>query len=404
MPPTPSTLPISAIRVGRRHRKHLGDLQDLAASIAEVGLLHPIVVTPDRKLIAGERRLRAVRILDWTKVPVRVVDLDDIIRGEHAENTHRLDFLPSEIAAIAKAIRPLEEAAARERMLAGRPSGKLPQGRRRTSERIAKVAGIGRRTLEKIEAVVAAAKTNPRKYGKLADEMDRTGRVDGVYRELKQRQERTANYESRTTKGCCVDDLRALAKSGYQAKVIYVDAPSRHEVYNGEGKSRSAERRYNTLTVEEIKHLGPLVRSVAAKDCALFYWCSGATYADALEVVRAWGFECKTIALVWVKTTPRAKASLNGKGLHWGMGSYTRANVEVVLLATRGKPRRLANDVHQIVFAPVGNHSAKPEEVRRRIERLYAGPYLELFGRSNVTGWTVWGNEVEREEFLQAAE
>jgi N6-adenosine-specific RNA methylase IME4 len=51
-------------------------------------------------------------------------------------------------------------------------------------------------------------------------------------------------------------------------------------------------------------------------------------------------------------------------------------------------------DVHQVVMAPVGEHSAKPDEVRRRIERLLNGPYLELFARKPVEGWTVWGNEV----------
>ncbi len=45
-------------------------------------------------------------------------------------------------------------------------------------------------------------------------------------------------------------------------------------------------------------------------------------------------------------------------------------------------------------------HSEKPEEVRRRIERLYAGPYLELFGRREAPGWWVWGNEIARDAFL----
>jgi len=50
--------------------------------------------------------------------------------------------------------------------------------------------------------------------------------------------------------------------------------------------------------------------------------------------------------------------------------------------------------VHQVVIAPVGEHSEKPDEVRRRIERLLPGPYLELYGRKQVEGWCVWGNEV----------
>ena len=66
-----------------------------------------------------------------------------------------------------------------------------------------------------------------------------------------------------------------------------------------------------------------------------------------------------------------------------GMGYYTRANSEPCLLATRGSPLRLAFDVPQVILAPVGAHSAKPNEAHARIERLVAGPYLELFARKS---------------------
>ena len=53
-------------------------------------------------------------------------------------------------------------------------------------------------------------------------------------------------------------------------------------------------------------------------------------------------------------------------------------------------------DVPQVIMAPVGEHSQKPEEARRRIERLLNGPYLELYGRKPVDGWTVWGDQIVR--------
>ena len=79
-------LAIKKIRVRDRFRKDLGDIDSLAASIDEVGLLHPIVVRPDGRLIAGERRLAACKELGWTSVPVTFVDLKEVIRGEFAEN------------------------------------------------------------------------------------------------------------------------------------------------------------------------------------------------------------------------------------------------------------------------------------------------------------------------------
>ena len=58
-------LPISKIKVSSRYRKDLGDLAGLAASVKELGLLHPVVVRSDRRLIAGERRLQACKLLGW---------------------------------------------------------------------------------------------------------------------------------------------------------------------------------------------------------------------------------------------------------------------------------------------------------------------------------------------------
>ena len=86
------------------------------------------------------------------------------------------------------------------------------------------------------------------------------------------------------------------------------------------------------------------------------------------------------------------------------MGYATRANTEPVLLGVKGEPRRLAADVHQVVIAPVGEHSAKPDEAYKRIGRLYPGPYLELFARHGRPHWTVWGNEIPCEVMAAAGQ
>jgi ParB family chromosome partitioning protein len=70
-----SVRPIADIRVPRRHRRDFGDIASLAASIKEIGLLHPVVIRPDGTLISGERRLMAVRQLGWDHVPVRVMEI-----------------------------------------------------------------------------------------------------------------------------------------------------------------------------------------------------------------------------------------------------------------------------------------------------------------------------------------
>ena len=69
---------IRDVQVRRRHRKDLGDIDSLAASMADVGLLQPIVLRPDMTLVAGERRLMAAEQLGWQDVLAHVVsNLDE---------------------------------------------------------------------------------------------------------------------------------------------------------------------------------------------------------------------------------------------------------------------------------------------------------------------------------------
>jgi hypothetical protein len=179
-------LKIDTIKVGQRHRHDLGDIESLAASIKAVGLLHPPVVTPDRKLIAGKRRLAACKHLGWESVPVTVADLDHIVRGEFAENAHRKDFLPSEIASIMRELEPVEKAAAVERMTLGKVSPGSEPGRAR--DKVAAYAGISGRTLDKIKTVVEAAEKDPERFGPLVEAMDRTGKIDRYHGELRRAQ------------------------------------------------------------------------------------------------------------------------------------------------------------------------------------------------------------------------
>jgi N6-adenosine-specific RNA methylase IME4 len=213
--------------------------------------------------------------------------------------------------------------------------------------------------------------------------------------------ERAKKRHSKIIKhGCVVDDLVALADSGKRFPVIYADPAWPWETWGGpSGKIHSApDNHYGTHGLDDIARLP--VAALAADDCALLLWCTGPhiTIGTHVEIIKAWGFKPSTMAFVWVKENS------SGDGLHSGQGYWTQANAEVCFIATKGSPLRLATDVHQVVMASVGEHSAKPEEVRRRIERLFAGPYLELYGREPVPGWTVWGNEIPRAQFADAAE
>lgn len=153
-------MPIRQIVVGERHRKDMGDLDALASSIADIGLLQPIGVAPNNRLIFGERRLRACRdILGLTEVEVRVIDMPSIVVGENAENEIRKDFTVSERVAIAAAIR--EELGSRQGQRTDKELvqeiAEVPKGQK-TADFAAKKAGFGNReTFRQAEHVVTHA-------------------------------------------------------------------------------------------------------------------------------------------------------------------------------------------------------------------------------------------------------
>jgi len=210
--------------------------------------------------------------------------------------------------------------------------------------------------------------------------------VSNVVRAKTIENEREA-YDASKDQGGTIEDLTALGALGFQAGVIYADPPWSFEAYSVKGKQRSAERYYDTMSLADLCAMRPAIDAIAAPDCALLMWGVWPELPGALEVIEAWGFTYKTAGFVWVKTNADETPAT-------GMGYWSRANTEPCFLATRGNPKRLAMDVHQVAMAPRGEHSAKPDEVRTRIERLLPGPYIELFARAPVAGWTTWGNEV----------
>ena len=174
---------LARIKVGPRFREDPGDVASLAASIRAVGLLHPIVISHDLGLITGARRLAACRALGIRKIPVTIVSLNSEarLRAELDENACRLDFTPSEMVAIKRAVEDRlrtpqhvhEDGRDRETFAV---SG-------RTFDKAAAIVGVSGRTLEKAEAVVVAAEADPA-FAPVVAEMDRTGRVDPAYRQV----------------------------------------------------------------------------------------------------------------------------------------------------------------------------------------------------------------------------
>ena len=360
---------IDQIQVGFRYRKDLGDLRPLADSIAEVGLLHPVVVTPEGRLIAGQRRLEACRLLEWADVPVTVVDLYQAARGEAHENFVRKDLLPSEIVALKRAVEPLERKAARERQgtRADLGTSATSEGQGDARDRIARYLGVGRTTIERAEAVVDAAEDEPEEFGHLVDQMDRSGKVAGAYRRLevlKQAKE--------------LETAPPPLPSG-PFQVIVADPPWRYESGNG--------LPYPTMPLEKIKAMP--VSDIADENSILWLWTTNAHLRVAFEVIDAWGFQYKTL-LTWVKD-------------RMGTGERLRGKTEHCLLAVRGKPVFLHGSHTTVIEVARREHSRKPEEFYALVEATSPGSKMDLFCRQARSGWHVYGNDTGRFQNLNGS-
>lgn len=99
---------IDQIRIDEelRIRRDIGNIRSLEESIEAVGLINPLLIDEEMKLLAGFRRLTACKNLGWKEVEVRMLELNgDLLKMldvEIAENFYRKDFTPEEILASEK--------------------------------------------------------------------------------------------------------------------------------------------------------------------------------------------------------------------------------------------------------------------------------------------------------------
>ena len=155
----------------------------------------------------------------------------------------------------------------------------------------------------------------------------------------------------------------------------------------------SACFKYPTLPTKDLMTLP--IENIAEDDALLFMWSSSPHLEQAISLGKAWGFEYKTVVFVWNK-------------MNHNPGQYTLSYCELCLLFKRGripKPRG-ARNVKQLLEEPRGVHSQKPEEIARRIEKMFPiQSKIELFARHRRKGWDVWGlNSLLDEDFKLVSE
>jgi N6-adenosine-specific RNA methylase IME4 len=298
-----------------------------------------------------------------------VIDLEQVAAGEYAENAFRKDFTPSEMVDLLRALEPVERERARGRQLAGvAPSGNFPKGPGRALDKIARVVGRDRKTITKAAAVVDAAEAEPEKFGRLKEDMDRTGRVDGPYRRLKVVRQAAA--------------IRAepppLPGNG-PYRVIVADAPWLYEIRKDDPSHRAAHP-FPQMSIEQICAVP--VGSIAAPDCILWLWTTNHHMRQAYAVLDAWGFTEKTI-VTWGKDK-------------MGYGDWLRGQTEHCIMAVRGRPIVELTNQTTLLHGKVRENSRKPAEFYDFVEKLCPAPrYAELFSRYRHNDkWDCHGDEV----------
>jgi len=160
-------------------------------------------------------------------------------------------------------------------------------------------------------------------------------------------------------------------------KTILADPPWQ---YRQTGVKGNVKNQYETMKTQDICNIS-FIPEISDKDCTLFLWATIPCLPDGFQVMKAWGFEYKTL-ITWVKTRCL------------GMGFWFRTQQEVCLLGIKGKIKAFNLQVPNLFFASRTKHSRKPERFFQLIDPIIPRPAIELFAREKRDGWDAWGNEI----------
>lgn len=169
--------------------------------------------------------------------------------------------------------------------------------------------------------------------------------------------------------------------------IILCDPPW---TYSNPSHKVGTKGQYPTMSDEAIARM-PMA-GLAGEDCALLMWTTMPKLASALRIMELWGFEYKTVFLVWIKIAQYMARFLTI------YGAYTRPSAEIVLIGTRGNMRSTLHNKgfsqSNVILSRPSDHSRKPKLLRNIAVELFGDlPRIELFCRESGSDWLAWGNE-----------
>lgn len=174
-------------------------------------------------------------------------------------------------------------------------------------------------------------------------------------------------------------------------QVIYADPPWSYKnkttgrTNGNQPEGSGAHTKYEVMPTSVICSMRDHeLRDIVDKNAVLFLWATVPLIEDAFQVMKAWGFEYKTM-LTWRKI------------MSLGMGYWYRGQCEHLLFGVKGKVKAFRMQEANFIQSKAGKHSQKPKEFRELIERstIQLPNKIELFAREKSEGWDCWGNEIK---------
>lgn len=413
-PATVADILLSDIKVSNTRRR-FGDVAGLAESIAEIGLLNPLVISEDGTLIAGLRRLEAVRSLGWTSVPVSIVSLGDVDReiAEIDENLIRGNLSTAEAAPLWAQRKALYQQKHPETRVGASPGagrgrgskrlqdGGIPPTSKRFDQDAAEKTGKAARTVRELTQIgesvdpevletviehapalanntsqlIELARMEPEKQREVAAKLEAGVAVDlkDAKRKLKEDRREAVRQENRRL----VEETAPVESDTYQT--IVIDPPWDWGDEGDQDQLGRARPTYATLSLEELLALP--VGELADANAHIYLWITNRSLPKGFALLERWGFRYVT-CVTWGKPS-------------FGMGNYFRGQTEQILFGVRGSLPLLRKDVGTLLLAPRGDggHSSKPDAFYELVESCSPGPWLEMFARGTRPGWAGWGAE-----------
>lgn len=248
----------------------------------------------------------------------------------------------------------------------------------KTKAEIIKETGFTQKQVERFQTmaeypeIVEKAKAEAREN----DDIVSRSLVLNMVKEQKRAEKEAAREEQRQENAEKIEELATPLEAQGLFQTIVIDPPWDWGDEGDVNQFGRAKPDYHTMPIEEIEKL-PL-NKISDENCHLYLWVTNRSLPKAFRLIEAWGFRYIT-CLTWVKPSI-------------GMGNYFRGSTEQVLFAVKGSQPLKRKDVGTHFEAQRGKgHSAKPDEFYDLVESCSYAPYIDIFGRKERDGWSVWG-------------